>query len=73
LPLLSGIPPHDRAQGLGRQHLINSEQLEATHQQEAKKAYDLLEAHLKYREFIESLANAFGQMNRKAISENLGF
>jgi hypothetical protein len=59
------------AQGLGRLHLINSEQLEATYKQEAKKAYDLLQTHLEYRELIESLAKACGlPMNRKAIPKN---
>src|SRR5205823_2589908 len=56
LQIQQRVPARDRAAGLGRQHLVTPEELEAAYRREAARAYDLLEAHPSYRELIESLA-----------------
>jgi hypothetical protein len=60
LQIQQRIPPRDRALGLGRQHLVTAESLEAAYQQEAAKAYDLLERHAPYRELLQALAHKKG-------------
>jgi hypothetical protein len=56
LQIQQRIPERDRAAGLGKQHLVSPEGLEGAYQQEAAKAYDLLEAHPAYKELIQALA-----------------
>jgi hypothetical protein len=50
------IPQRDRIAGLGRQHLVNAEELESAYRREAAGAIDLWEAYPNYRELIEALA-----------------
>src|SRR5205823_4107922 len=56
LQIQERVPARDRAAGLGRQHLVTPDELEAVYQREAASAYNLLETHPAYRELIESLA-----------------
>jgi hypothetical protein len=55
LQIQQRIPARDRVQGLGRHHLMSSEELDAAYQREADHAYDLLEMHPAYRNLIEAL------------------
>jgi hypothetical protein len=56
LQIQQRIPPSNRALGLGSQHLVTAQGLEAAYQQEAAKAYDLLERHAPYRELVQGMA-----------------
>jgi hypothetical protein len=60
LQIRQRMSERDRAEGLGRQHLLTPESLEAAYRQEAARAYDLLEAHPSYRELIQALARKQG-------------
>jgi hypothetical protein len=60
LQIQQRIPQRDRLRGLGRQHLLTPESLEAAYQAEAAKAYDLWERHPAYRELIEFMARQAG-------------
>jgi hypothetical protein len=56
LQIQKRISARDRAEGLGRQHLLSAESLEANYRKEAAHAYDLLAAHAPYRQLLQSLA-----------------
>ena len=61
LKIQQRIPQRDRAEGLGRHHLLTPAELEAAYRQEAARSYDLLEGHPPYRELIVSRARRAGQ------------
>jgi hypothetical protein len=60
LQIQQRISARDRAEGLGRQHLVSAEGLEAAYRQEAARAHDLLEAHPAYTELLRHLARKAG-------------
>lgn len=56
LQIQQRVSQRDRAEGLGRHHLVSPEQLEANFRQEALRSYDLWQAHSGLRELIHVLA-----------------
>jgi hypothetical protein len=72
LQIQQRIPARDRAEGLGKQHLISPEGLEAAYRQEAARAYDLLAAHAPYRELLETLKRADGSSAGSVAQANTG-
>jgi hypothetical protein len=60
LQIQQRMSARDRAEGLGKQHLVTPEGLEAAYQQEAARAQDLLQAYPAYKELIEALARKQG-------------
>jgi hypothetical protein len=60
LQIQQRIPARDRADGLGKQHLVSPEGLESVYRQEAGRAYDLWETHPPYKDMVQALAHKAG-------------